>query len=335
MTPLAVAGGRLSPEPIDAVYLWVDGADPSFRARLLGASTSLPGGPPAHESTDPSRFRDSGELRFSLRSLERFAPWVRRIYLVTDGQVPSWLALWSPKLRLVRHEAIFRNDASLPTFNSNAIELQLHRIPGLSRRFLYLNDDVFFGAAVTPDTFLPPDGTLRVFLQNTPLHDRRDTGPVHDRAYAHTQRVIDERWDRPGARLLPAHVPQLYDKEIVADLERALPEEFANTSAHRFRSADDLVLRVAYFYYLIEGRAGAPASATILEERSRDYCFARLGRSPVANVLQLMEIARFRPRFFCINDETDDSLHARLLLRALPLFLQAMFPHKSSFEAEP
>lgn len=83
------------------------------------------------------RYADNDELRFSIRSVEKFAPWVRNIYLVTNGQVPSWLDLTHPKVHLVTHENIFPNRSHLPTFSSPAIETHLHRIKG-KRRKIYL-----------------------------------------------------------------------------------------------------------------------------------------------------------------------------------------------------
>ncbi|XP_037073450.1 N-acetylglucosamine-1-phosphotransferase subunits alpha/beta-like [Pollicipes pollicipes] len=108
---------------------------------------------PAGDAVAPSRFADSQELRYSLRSLERFAPWVRRVYLVTNGQIPDWLALDSARLTLVTHEEIFPDASHLPTFSSPAIEAHLHRITGLSERFLYFNDDVLLGRPVWPEDF--------------------------------------------------------------------------------------------------------------------------------------------------------------------------------------
>lgn len=68
-----------------------------------------------------------------MRSLFKFAPWVRTVYLVTNGQVPSWVNLDHPKLTVITHDQIFHNKSHLPTFSSPAIESNLHRIPGLSR----------------------------------------------------------------------------------------------------------------------------------------------------------------------------------------------------------
>lgn len=105
------------------------------------------------EEISSSRFQDNSELQYSIRSIERFAPWVRKIYIVTNGQIPSWINLDHPRLQIVPHSDIFLNTSHLPVFSSPAIEANLHRIPGLSKKFIYLNDDVMFGTPIWPEDF--------------------------------------------------------------------------------------------------------------------------------------------------------------------------------------
>ncbi|PSN30812.1 hypothetical protein C0J52_26045 [Blattella germanica] len=124
----------------------------------------------------PSRFEDKEELRYSLRSLERYAPWVRHVYLVTNGQIPYWLDLENPRLTIITHEMIFPERSHLPTFSSPAIESHLHRIPGLSKQFLYLNDDVMFGKEVWPDDFITNANGQKVYL-SWPVPDCSDSCP--------------------------------------------------------------------------------------------------------------------------------------------------------------
>ena len=111
-----------------------------------------------------SRFADNNEFKYSLRSVDKFAPWVRRIFVVTNGQIPSWLDLDHPRITLVTHKEIFLNQSHLPTFSSPAIETHIHRIPGLSKKFIYMNDDVFFGDHVWPDDFYTHSKGQKVFL---------------------------------------------------------------------------------------------------------------------------------------------------------------------------
>ena len=95
-----------------------------------------------------------------MRSVHLFAPWVRRIHLVTAGQVPDWLDTDHPQVQVVDHRDILPADA-LPTFNSHAIETALHRVPDLTEQWVYLNDDVFLGRPLRPEIVLQPGRAVR------------------------------------------------------------------------------------------------------------------------------------------------------------------------------
>eukprot|EP00755_Sulcionema_specki_P024971 Sspe_Gene.82282::Locus_53927_Transcript_1_1_Confidence_1.000_Length_3562::g.82282::m.82282/K08239/GNPTAB; UDP-N-acetylglucosamine-lysosomal-enzyme len=167
-------------EPIDVVYTWVNGSDPWMQynlRRYRALAEMMPGevvnGTAMEEEeasieegsdTGKSRYQDNQELRYSIRSVERFAGWVRHIYLVTNGQVPHWLNVDHPKITVVPHHDLYPNKSHLPVFASPTIESHLHRIPGLSRRFIYLNDDTFFGKTIHPDDFATHTEGHRVFL---------------------------------------------------------------------------------------------------------------------------------------------------------------------------
>uniref|UniRef100_T1K857 LNR domain-containing protein n=1 Tax=Tetranychus urticae TaxID=32264 RepID=T1K857_TETUR len=116
------------------------------------------------ESITVNRFADNDELKYSIRSIEKFAPWIRNIYLVTNGQIPNWINADHPQLRLISHEDIFPNKNDLPTFNSAAIEVHLHRIPGLSEKFIYFNDDIMLGKPVFLDDFYSPTSGYKIYL---------------------------------------------------------------------------------------------------------------------------------------------------------------------------
>lgn len=181
-------------EPIDVVYTWVNGSDPvwlkkkeiwtknHFFETLSNLSTleinttidnpflnsnesfSLSANESEDDTMSHNRYRDSGELRYSLRSIVKNAPWIRRIFLVTDNQIPAWLNLETEKLTVVTHEDIFPNKSHLPVFSSPAIETHLHRIPGLSKKFIYFNDDVFLGAPVYPEDFVNLRGEQQFYM---------------------------------------------------------------------------------------------------------------------------------------------------------------------------
>ena len=152
---------------IDVVYTWVNGSDPVWLKKKtywsnLGINKSVNDTNKADESSSANRYRDNNELKYSIRSIERYAPWIRNIYLVTDNQIPNWLNLENDRLIMVTHSDIFPNKSHLPVFSSPAIESHLHRIQGISKKFIYFNDDVFLGARVLPDDFFALDDSHKL-----------------------------------------------------------------------------------------------------------------------------------------------------------------------------
>ncbi|XP_014244099.1 N-acetylglucosamine-1-phosphotransferase subunits alpha/beta isoform X1 [Cimex lectularius] len=112
----------------------------------------------------PARFSDKEELRYCLRSIEKHASWIRNIYIVTNGQIPYWLNLENPRIKLITHDEIYRDENHLPTFSSPSIEVHLHRIPGLSEKFLYLNDDILIGKDIFLEDFISPIKGQKIYL---------------------------------------------------------------------------------------------------------------------------------------------------------------------------
>lgn len=146
-----------STESIDAVITWVDGIEPAYKEKL---SHYLSQNPLVHpEASAKTRFCQIGELEYCITSLFRFAPWLRNIYIVTDNQIPPFLGKltgtsYEHKVHVIDHKVIFSGfDNFLPTFNSLTIETLLWRIPGLSEKFLYLNDDFVLIRPVSPENF--------------------------------------------------------------------------------------------------------------------------------------------------------------------------------------
>ena len=146
--------------PIDFVLPWVDGNDPELktkRSRYSGESLETMNG--------EERFVDYGTLNYWFRCVEVNAPWVRKIFLITDHQIPKWLNTAHPKLRVVFHDE-FIPKKYLPTFNSNVIELNIHRISDLSNHFVLFNDDVFVNAPVTPGDFFQKESPKYLAILN-------------------------------------------------------------------------------------------------------------------------------------------------------------------------
>lgn len=124
---------------IDFVITWVDMNDPKWQQDFAQYSGKINN---SKNEVSEARFRDYGLLKYWFRGVDKFAPWVRKIHFVTCGQKPEWLDETHPKLNLVNHSD-FIPAQYLPVFNSNLIEIYMHRIPDLSEHFVYFNDDFF------------------------------------------------------------------------------------------------------------------------------------------------------------------------------------------------
>jgi hypothetical protein len=103
-------------------------------------------------------------LLYSLRSVQKFLPWINHIYIITNDQVPSWLDVENPRITIIDHRDIVPAEY-LPTFNSLALTLFLHRIPGLSEHFILSSDDMLVGAPLNPDFFFNASGDPIVILR--------------------------------------------------------------------------------------------------------------------------------------------------------------------------
>jgi len=351
---------------IDAVFTWVDGDDPGFQAAREAvaaegvdyAATStwrsrsqytgqaeaderaLMSGEPDNSSHAQSRFRDTEELRYALRSIEAHAPWIDKIFIVTNGQVPRWLDLENPRVRIVTHAEIFPDPATqLPTFNSNAIELNLHRIQGLSEDFIYFNDDFFLGRPVTPEDFKAASGKYKLFNEkNRPLPLAMTERSLVGHMWAFNHQLIQDRLGKASGRSIFAHTPQMYSRRLLAEMQLFWWEECAQTLTHKFRTPFDVAMRILYTYYASDTKRPKLAFrdskevAGIVKVDEANFIFAKFGDDRTDYIQDLRSIALKRPRFFCINDEIGGGEGAVVAAQALKHFLRDYFPEPSSFE---
>ncbi|URZ87626.1 stealth family protein [Floricoccus penangensis] len=131
---------------IDFVVTWVDSNDRNWQTNKAKYC------PDDVKLNDNARYRDSGLFKYWFRSVEKYAPWVNKIFLVTEGHLPEWIDISNEKIVHVKHSD-YIPEKYLPTFNSNVIELNLHRIEELSEYFVLFNDDLFLNSEVHPEDF--------------------------------------------------------------------------------------------------------------------------------------------------------------------------------------
>jgi len=314
-------------DKIDIVYLWVDGADPRWQANRRAAHARAVGDSDIAPYGDVGgRYRDNDELRYNLRALERFFPEHGHIYIVTDGQRPAWLRP-GPGLSVIDHRDLMPA-AALPVFDSGHIESYLHHIPNLSERFVYLNDDVFFGAPFDAAWWFSSAG-VAVFREDTLLPDYAAM-QTHESALVNAS-LLSRAWlagrdphYNHVARIF-SHSPRPMLVSVMRELEREAPELFSSVRSTVFRSwavpplIPDLVprwmvqhgravVREAPSMYLPSGAADADARFSELTER-----FGQLA-------------------FFCINDTCDDAEADSPELMRIGRALEQLLPTPSCFE---
>lgn len=320
-------------QPIDAVISYVDGSDPiwlesyqQFRnSDLKEKSTSK-------DAAVGNRFRSCDELKYCLRSINKFAPWIRNIYLVVSSpsQLPSWLNKNSPKLQIVSHSD-FIPLTYLPTFNSHVIEAHLHRISGLSEIFLYFNDDVFLGRATQISDFITddakmkffPDGGKGKYASRKGIPNSQDS--AHEAMWKNVNRWLDENY-RNEERSVMSHAPAVLSRNLMSDLWSRLGTELDETSRHRFRNMKDFGVTCALHQYvswyeglghLVQPRAGMCYSGELIGQDDKD-------KKVLADIRGRSWLS------FAINDSDPNlSESSRKLMID---FLESTFPDPSSHE---
>ncbi len=310
---------------IDMVFSWVDGTAIEFqRARALRMKAYVVG-----EGDDSeARYRQIDELKYALRSVYLFAPWVRRIFVVTDSPRPEWLDE-HPSVTIVRSEDFFSDPSVLPTHNSHAVESQLHHIEGLSEHFLYSNDDMFFGRPVGPELFFSPGGITK-FIEAKLRIGLGDSNPArsgHDNAARINRRLLRERFGRVTTRHLE-HTATPLRKSVLAEMEREFPEDFARTAASTFRTSTDISVTNSFYHYyaLMTGRAVVQAEARV------KYIETTLKNSP-AEMAALLKRRSYD--FFCLNDGFAPEISVAKRTSAVVSFLDRYFAIPAPWEIKP
>ena len=307
---------------IDFVYLWVDGNDPKWQAKR----NAFIGNTQKKSAVNcEGRYANNDELKYSLRSIELYAPWIRKIFIVTDNQTPQWLDTSNPKIKIIDHKEIMPAQ-SLPCFNSCVIEHFIHRIPGLAEHFLYGNDDMFFNKPVTPDMFFTSKGfpiirfNRRPFRKLTLLFKEKIQGKTLSN-YVQTIRnsadLVEKKYGiYYGGKT--HHNIDAYSKSNYEHAQQVFRKEIEATFQNHARSAND-IQRNLYSYVDLAEKRGQ------LHYVTQKTSF----RLHIHNESHYNKLERYNPMLFCMNDSeyADDNDRKRAAE-----FLEKRFPGKSQFE---
>ena len=294
--------GRSVGGAVDVVVAWVNGQDRKHRAKRKRYFAD-PGGDaqPERAANIERRFSDSDEIRFCLRSIRNYAPWVRTIWLVTDDQVPAAIDRRTAErenIRIVDHREIFRGYRQLlPTFNSLAIESMLWRIEGLADRFLYFNDDMMLVGPMEPTDFFSHDG--KVILRGR-WNNWKEQPPEGGISFHGTNKLL-------GAEMLGytlehffgcAHAIYPLFRTAMEELFEEFKPAFVANAAYRFRSRKQFWPISAHDHLLLKSDRARIVQPSNWAHFSVRYCQTA---SPEALRTRLRQLSDGTVRLACIN----------------------------------
>ena len=327
---------------VDAVITWVDGSDPAWlaqKAEYAGEKRLT------KASSGEARYRQWDNLQYIFRGIETYMPWVRHVYLITWGHLPSWLNTENENLRIVRHEDFIPEDYR-PTFNSNVIELNLHRIQSLSDCFISFNDDMFVlqptkredffvgdrpkDTAILTPFVVVPDGIAANEMNNLEIINKyfsRDNVLQHFFKWVNFEygpdvlrTLIFMQWKGINGVFEP-HIPLSLKKSTLAEIWDREGEALDMTCRHRFRSKEDVMIWIVRQWQLMKGD---------FEPRRKSFGQYYVLPKDLEAVLRTIEKPGKRT-CICINDslKVKDMEAAKARINRA---LEQHLPVKSSFE---
>ncbi len=338
-----MTGMNQKSEKIDFVITWVDGSDPVWQAEK---EKYVPG--QQNNSASSNRFRDWGLLRYWFRGIETYAPWVNHIFFVTCGHYPEWLEIDHPKLTLVRHEDFIPHQY-LPTFNSNTILLNIHRIRGLQEHFVIFNDDMYLIRQTVPEDFfkdgLPCDAALLDSVVSWNVKDifphmLLNNGSIINKHFQKQNVIRKERFlffSRKysvnellrNSLLAPLkyfscfrgrHLPASYTKSAFCEVWNKEEDILSETCGHRFRSPMDVTEWIFKDWMICQGNIFP-----------RSHKWGRHFELGTDNQEIYDAVQERRYTAVCLNDSSEDIDFEETRERLAAAF-EKLLPEKSSYE---
>tara|TARA_B100001250_G_C19721202_1_gene753902 strand:- start:59 stop:1063 length:1005 start_codon:yes stop_codon:yes gene_type:complete len=329
--------------PIDIVYTWVDGNDESWRIKKNNTLKKYSNFHHTDEVSGNERFFDRNELKYSLRSVSKFAPWVRKIFIITDGQQPNWLNINNAKIQIIDHKEIFCNQSLLPCFNSHAIEANIHHIKDLSDNFLYFNDDCFLGRSTLKSDFFLDFNKPKLFMgkkTKNPLNKKyllRDN--PHQHAIFNSRKLVYKKLNTI-INVSPRHGIKALNKESLYKTENTFKYDINLTIKNQFRDNSDIWMIALNAFELIAKNKNIsiylkPYRKKFMRyqlkifRKNRDYVFIPLNLTTDRIKNKLDTIKKYKPLMFCINDCPNTEIEK---YNQISKFLSLFYESKSEFE---
>lgn len=311
--------------PVDIVYTWCNGRDDKFKQekQLWLNKCNITNA----DFNFQCQWNDNDELKYSIRSIEKYASWIRNIFIITNNQVPEWLVNYNsnrkknlPEIKIINVSDIMPKE-SLPTFNSQAIETCLSYIKDLSEHFLYACDDMFFNAPVDKSFFFNLDGKPIVRLQSE-ISAKTCKKSQYARSIISAQNKVKEKYNKLYKQA-PHHCIDSYTKTSFIDCINDFKNEFHNTTFHKFRQENSVQRAIILYRALANNQAVMRLTKPfgILTRDSK--CIA------VHSPKKIRYLKNKSIKLFCINDDNKATQSDRQVFKD---FLEQKFWNKSIYE---
>ena len=303
-----IMGYETTPFPIDVVYTWK-----------------------GERVTDNIRDSYNNELQYSLRSIDLYAPWVNKIYILTDYPVkyPSWINKNNNKIILIYTKDTFPSPDYLPNANSNAIESTIVNIKSLSEHYIYFCDDFFIGKKTRYTDFFTPDGKAivdKITMESNEL--------LKDKKYIMLNIIFP-----PSVCKMYKHIPLPQIKSCIIEFNKKYADyiHWIRMTKTRNRRGFDICemsglnspcqqihYPICKYMYLNDKAVFGDY------EDKQKIIFVKSNKNNLQELLD--KIYKGRPLFFCINDDETDINKRKIVRQQVLNFFIAYFPNKASFE---
>lgn len=331
--------------PVDAVIYWVDGNDPQWQKEYMKYRYGED-----YEGNQIKRYREWDNLQYIFRGIETFMPWVNRIFFVTWGHVPEWLNLEHPKLQVVKHSE-YIPEAYLPTFSSRTIELNFHRIEGLSEHFLVVDDDCFVTRPMKKSDFFVGDKPRDMFMEYPVMCG--GNVPVFSQSVCNNNNFIGKYYKRSEYKkrlrskilspkygayffynliqyvmpyphffgVLTPHITLPYLKSAFEEMWEAEEKELDFVCKQRFRDRNGMNIYIARMWNLMKGNfvpGNLLKAGKMIVIREDDDA-----------IYEAIEKQKYK--LLCLNDECRDEAF-ETVKEKIKVSFEKILPEKSSFE---
>ena len=270
------------------------------------------------------RYQDNQELKYALRSVDKHLPWIRKIFILTDNQVPAFLDTNHPKIEIVDHTEVMPKEI-LPNFNSSVIEHFIYKIPGLSEHYLYSNDDTFVNANLDPSFFFEDGIPVMRMLRDPFVRVRmflKRMFKLHINMYSLAVENSFKLFKKRFSVFYPIKQHHNIDAYLKSDYKKVVEEVFKNELEpmflNRFRHRID-IHRILINFFSLANKTGV-----LKYVDKKESCRIRMHRKNYDKYIR-----KYNPKLFCLIDTEHTTDEHRTHVEP---FLKRLYPDKAAFE---